>query len=150
MSVLGNPLLLGGGGSAPIACGYAWCTAAGTSARLVGVPYSTWAGTIYPNTHAADNKYFSYADGVFTCLKAGTYVINYFGCPQRNSSGTMINLSYQVNHNSAAIASGTVTSNTGVYSSATVTLAVNDTVSVQTNAAATGASYDFGYIIVPA
>ena len=149
MSVLGNPLLLGGGGSAPIACGYAWNVATGTTVRLVGVPYTIY-GTAYPNTHAADNKCFSYADGVFTCLKAGTYVISYFGRSGRNSSGTAVNLSYQVLHNSTAVASSTNVGIMGTHSSVTVTLAVNDTVSVKVNSAASGANYDFGYIIVPA
>lgn len=145
MSVLGNPLLFGGGNSTPFACGYAWHTMSGTTYRLVCGPNSAWL-----TAYAADNECFSFADGVFTCLKAGTYTVHYFGRGGYNSSGTSISMYYQVLHNSTVVASATNVANAGVCNSVTVTLAVGDTISAQTRNASGNTAHDFGYIIVPA
>ena len=147
MSVLGNPLMLGGGGGGA-AYGYAWHTAGSTSYTVVCGSGS--AKTAY----GADGNCFSFSGGVFTCLKAGTYKVKYFGRGSYNTSGTAIYLYYHIYQNSTAVVTANSTStgaaNSGVCTEITLTVAVGDTISADTRNSSGATAHNFGYIITPA
>lgn len=139
MSILGNALSMGGG--TPHVVGYAWHTAYGTSYARVGNfdrLKSLWA----------DSNFFTQSTGLFTCQRAGTYQIVYFGRGGYNSSGTSIDLYFQVVANGSVVASSYSVDNAGVNSSVTVTLSVGQTLYAQTRNSSGNNTHDFGFIII--
>lgn len=121
MSVIGNPLTLGGGKESVVAF------AMGREA------YSDWdsAQGIYGGWRWVDNKCFEYAESdnsKFICLKAGVYNVYYFLKGGYNTSGSSVNVIGRVYKNDSVIDETTTTSaGTGSYSSVTnVQVAVND------------------------
>lgn len=127
--MIGKALTVGGGASSVSFVGYERCKislAKSSSATVCGP-----AGGVSQKVSGVDSAYFSFADGIFTCVKAGTYTIKYFARGAQGTSGAdgpSVNNSYKVYKNSTSIASGNAAGTGGARGSVEISLAVNDTV----------------------
>lgn len=137
--------MFGGGGGSPELAAFAWGTGGGTTTMTVG-------STSGNNVIASNSEYFSVADGVFTCRKAGSYTVIYFARGGRGSN-TNRTCIWSVKKNESNIANGTANYSSGVSSSVSATFAVDDTLYAQCasgGSAANGGYWSMGYAVVPA
>ena len=141
MSIIGDALSMGG--SNPAIVGFAWHTSGSTTYTVVGSSSSTLSNA------ETDGNFFTQSNGTFTCTRAGTYKITYFGRGGYNSNGTAISLYFQVFANDTNVASSTSISNTGTHGSVNVTLTVGQTIYAQTRNSSGTNTHDFGYVITP-
>lgn len=127
--MIGKPLTVGGGASSVSFVGYERCKislGSSASATVCGT-----ASGVSQKVSGVDLAYFSFADGIFTCAKAGAYTIKYFARGAQGTSqatGPSVNNSYKVYKNSTSIASGNAAGTGGATGSVEVTLAIDDTV----------------------
>ena len=142
MSILGDAISMGG--SNPVIVGFAWHTSSGTSYVVVGSTSSTLSNA------ETDGNFFTQSGGTFTCTRAGTYTIIYFGRGGYNSNGNAISLYFQLYANGTNVASSTGVANTGTHGSVNVTLEVGQTIYAQTRNSSGSNTHDFGYVIMPA
>ena len=108
----------GGGGAGNPIRAFAW-------GRGTGTTY-----TIRDEIHQEDADYFSYSNGVFTCLQAGTYSLTVFGRGGYNNGGSSIRMYVQIiktsGGNDTTEYSNTNITNGGVLDTISLTLAVGD------------------------
>jgi len=123
---------------------------------VVGEAWHTDYGTTYTNVASSGSSsqysyayadYFTFSNGVFTAVQAGTYKIYYFGRGGYNNAGSAINMYYRIYAAGSNVASATDVGNGGVRSSVTVTLSVGDTIYAQTRNSSGNNTHDFGYVI---
>lgn len=140
--VTGNVLSFGGGGK-PLLVGYVWHRYGGTAYVTVGSTSS--ANRMYNS----DEKYFEFDNGIFTCVKPGTYSLALFGRGGYNNNGTQIYMRYRIYVNSTIVKSVTGNSigNAGFTDTATVTLAAGDTMYMQTANSSGSNSHDICMVI---
>lgn len=121
MSILGNAVTLGGGGTP-----YVVLTVAGRHA-------DSTLGGVYTGFEAFEDTYFSHmaADSTYTCLKAGTYNVGYFYKPGYNTSGKLINTQLVIQVNGTNVVNVTSTAAIGGNGSASITLAAGDTLALK-------------------
>ena len=131
------------GSSSPIS-GFVWHTCTGTTYRTVGGSNSAL------KRESVDDYRFSLSNGVFSCLRAGSYKILYFGRGGYSSVGSAISLRFRLYAAGSQVASSTGVTNTGVASSVTVTLSVGDTVYAETSNSSGNNTHDFGFVITDA
>lgn len=115
----------------------------GSSWTTVG---SSTAATIVQ----ADHGFFSESGGVFTCERAGTYIIDYYVRGAYNTSGTAINAYFRIYENSTiidSVESGTAYRNAGGTGTVMATLAVGDTLYAQQRCSSGAVATTFGMII---
>ena len=137
MSILGNPVTFGGG----------------AHPGVVAALYDTMTGNTYTTIgqdKGHNEKYFTLANSVLTCVKAGTYVIYYFPRGANSSSGTSITNSYRIYQNGTKVVDDTSgVGNAGTQSSVTVTLAAGDTIHYQCKASNSATRISMGIVICP-
>lgn len=140
MSVIGNPISIGGGKAQVVAF---------TIGREA---YNDWRpddGGIYGGYWWADGKNFErIANGVFECLKAGTVNVYCYIKGGYNTSGNYIGVSARIYKNSTIIATKDSTTSSGAtFSVSNVAVAVGDTIKIlQRNTS--GATAQSGSIVI--
>lgn len=117
---------------------------------------STWTTVGSSSTAACiaqtDYSFFDDLDGVFTCRKAGTYIIDYYVRGAYNSSGTAINAYFRIYQNSTivdSVESGTIYRNAGGTGTVLVTLAEGDTLYAQQRSSSGTTTTTFAMIVKP-
>lgn len=129
----------GGGGGGSSIKAFAWGRGATTTY------------TIRDQIVKVDPDYFSYSNGVFTCLKSGTYNFTVFGRGGYNNSGSTIRMYVQIiktsGGNTTTEYSNTNINNAGVLDTFSLTLAVGDTFYGESRNSSGGNTHDYGFII---
>lgn len=88
-------------------------------------------GGLYPLFEAFEDAYFnSTADSTYTCLKAGTYNVQYFYKPGYNTNGSLINTQLVIQVNGSNVVNVNSTAAPGGNGTATITLAAGDTLAL--------------------
>ena len=121
MSVIGNPITLGGGSSD--------CVLA-----RAGRTTSTTYASIYDGFNWVDNIHFDHeynadttpTNGSYICLKSGTYDVDYVVKGGYNGSGDFKHTSARLLKNGTEINSVTTSTTSGSYGTWTITLAAGD------------------------
>lgn len=112
--------MVGGGGGNP----YIVLTVAGRHAAAT-------LGGLYTGFEAFEDTYFSRTgDSTYTCLKAGTYNVEYFYKPGYNNGGSLVNVQLVIQVNGANVVSVNSTAAPGGNGTATITLAEGDTLAL--------------------
>lgn len=84
-------------------------------------------GGLSPLFEAFEDTYFSRTgDSTYTCLKAGTYNVQYFYKPGYNNGGALVNVQLVIQVNGANVVNVNSTAAPGGNGTATVTLAEGD------------------------
>lgn len=100
-------------------------------------------GGVYTGYNVCEPAYFSKVEGVdsaYTCLKAGTYDVDYFYKPGYNTSGRLVNVQLVIQINGTNAVNVTSTAATGGNGTASITLAAGDTLALKMRNTTSGSS----------
>lgn len=141
MSVLGNPISLGGGRADCVLT----VTGRNNSAS------SSWQG-VYGGVEWFNSDYFSLQEGSdrseYICNKGGTYSVYYMIKGGYNTNGSLVNSAIQIRVNGSAVISETTTAATGTTGNGTVTLNEGDTFEMMTHNTTNSSNTHVGAMIV--
>lgn len=90
-------------------------------------------GGVFTGYNVCEPAYFSKAEGVnstYTCLKAGTYNVQYFYKAGYNNGGSLVNVQFVIQINGTNVVDVSSTSAPGGNGSTTITLAEGDTLAL--------------------
>ena len=126
--------------------------------KIAGAVASNIAGTTYTRTGSSDTtniaqndpNLFTYDDGIFTCVKPGSYTVSFYGRGAYNSSGTARYLYYRMYKNGSivkSVTSGTSIGTGGYTTTYTATFAKDDTFYITGAVNSGNLAMSIGYII---
>ena len=124
--------------------------AGAVAGNVSGTTYQTVGSSDLTNVAQNDPNLFTYSNGVFTCVKPGSYTVSFYGRGAYNSSGTMRYLYYRMYKNGSivnSVTSGSTIGTSGYTTTYTATFAKDDTFYITGAVNSGNLAMSIGYII---